>query len=367
MNNEKGEFIEVRSRKKRTPKGYKLYVSKKSLPEGGKKEDLIAAYKVAAKEEKGKHTKKFSPKALVPILLPLVLIGAVKGCTSENVKNAKMEVQTPKKIVQQINSEIYNVDSPYISMEGLVNAKGQEGMTANAIDGEKVLDGKYYNCDKQYSLETQASSGQVEFEKMQDEMNKNMEILTSSDANQFEKADAAKKALDINKKVQTIYKENLEFVEKQSEDFENSSKAFKDSNTDAEIKVVEATVNEYKNNLYLTDENVANLYQFVELNKEGYTINVGGEIDSRGDYQLTGDAVKEVDKEISGANAARYIIGNNNSKVDYKITRDDVKKVSKQVGMDSIAQKQFEEFKKYTKSPIQKNQSMEKGGKINER
>ena len=198
-------------------------------------------------------------------------------------------------------------------------------------------------------------------------MNKNMEILTSSDANQFEKADAAKKALDINKKVQTIYKENLEFVEKQSEDFENSSKSFKDSNTDAEIKVVEATVNEYKNNLYLTDENVANLYQFVELNKEGYTINVGGEIDSRGDYQLTGDAVKEVDKEISGANAARYIIGNNNSKVDYKITRDDVKKVSEQVGMDSIAQKQFEEFKKYTKSPIQKNQSMEKGVKINER
>ena len=125
--------------------------------------------------------------------------------------------------------------------------------------------------------------------------------------------------------------------------------------------------NEYKNNLYLTDENVANLYQFVELNKEGYTINVGGEIDSRGDYQLTGDAVKEVDKEISGANAARYIIGNNNSKVDYKITRDDVKKVSEQVGMDSIAQKQFEEFKKYTKSPIQKKQSMEKGGKINER
>ena len=133
------------------------------------------------------------------------------------------------------------------------------------------------------------------------------------------------------------------------------------------FKYLEMAVNEYKNNLYLTDENVANLYQFVELNKEGYTINVGGEIDSRGDYQLTGDAVKEVDKEISGANAARYIIGNNNSKVDYKITRDDVKKVSEQVGMDSIAQKQFEEFKKYTKSPIQKKQSMEKGGKINER
>lgn len=334
MRNQKEEYEEVRSRKRGTVRGYSIYVKKKDLPDGVKKEDLIAAYKVAARDEKGKGTKKFSPKALIPILLPLVLVGAVKGCTSKDVKDAKMDVQTTKKIVEQINSEIYNVDSPYVSMESLVNAKGQEGMTANAIDGDIVLDGKYYNCDKQYSLEKQASSGQAEFEQMKDEMDKNMEVLTSSDASQSEKAEAAKKALEINKKVQTIYKDNLEFVEKQSKDFEKSSKAFKDSNTDAEIKVVEATVNEYKNNLNLTDENVANLYQFVELNDAGYTIDVEGEADSRGDYQITGDAVKEV---------------------------------AEQVGLDDMAQKRFEEFQKFTKSPIQKSDNVKKGGEINER
>ena len=274
-----------------------LSVNVKDIPDGVEKDDLVVAFKLNANEEKEKGEKgKFKAKYLVPILVPLVLIGAIKGCT--NSKDVPVDIKTGETIVQQINGQYYDVESPYIFMEGVTNAAGQEGLTANELEDGNTLHGNYYDADEQFKNEEQASMGQDEFSQMEEEVNECMKTLTSSDASQQEKNEAAKKALDINQKIEKIYTDNLSFVEKEAKQFEESSEAFKDSHTDSEIDVIRATIDEYKENLGLTTSNVTMLAQIVELTEDGYSIDVKGESNQRGDYSISGEAIKKVAESV---------------------------------------------------------------------
>ena len=88
-----------------------MQVKAKDLPKGVDKNDLVVAFRVNAQEEKknDKETR-FKAKYLAPILIPLVLLGAVKGCqSSEPVpvhgerENLKMEAKNL--LLLKINSD----------------------------------------------------------------------------------------------------------------------------------------------------------------------------------------------------------------------------------------------------------------------
>lgn len=276
-------------------KGVTLTVKAKDIPEGVNKDDLVVAFEVNAKEEKSKDKKtKFKAKYLIPVVLPLLLIGAVKGCQSDN----PTPVQTPQKLIEQVDIQHYDIDSPYVFMEGTTNAKGQEGMTAKNLSDENDSSDKYYDEDKQFKDEERASSGQETFEHMETELDESMNILKDPQATPKQKAEAAKKALEIDMQIEQIYKDNLEFIESNAESFEESSKEFEDSNTEAEIKVIRETVDEYKENLGLTTENVTNMAQIVSLINEGYDIDVDMLENTRGDYTISGEAVKVIAEEV---------------------------------------------------------------------
>ena len=289
-------------------KKYNLQVKAKDLPEGVNKNDLVVAFRVNAQEEKknDKETR-FKARYLAPILIPLVLLGAVKGCQSSE----PVPVPEPKKIVEQIDFQYNDIDSPHIFMEAVTNAKGQEGMTAEKLNNdENMFEGKYYNSDQQFEDEKRASTGQEDFEKMEVELDECFEVLSNPQSTQEEKAEAAKNALNINMQIEKIYEDNLEFIENGGKSFEDSSNEFKDSNTEAEIKVIRATIDEYKENHALTTENVNNLAQIVMLTEEGYDIDVSMIENTRGDYSISGEAVKFIAEEVGLDKEAQEVYNN---------------------------------------------------------
>ena len=170
-------------------------------------------------------------------------------------------------------------------------------MTANIMSGENALDGTYYNNEEQTGFEKRASEGQQEFEQMEEQLEQSMQVLSSPEATAEEKTAAARVALGINKKIEEIYAENAEFVTGQADSFEKSTLAFEDQNTQAELDVMRTTIDEYKSNWGLTTQNIEALEQVVSLADNGYTLDITGEVDARGDYTITGEAVKEVAEE----------------------------------------------------------------------
>lgn len=305
------QLIIVDSKKRVESEKITLEVELKKLPKNISEDDLVAAIKVNCDNEKRKSenktknknknkNKKFKAKYFVPLLIPVVLAGAIKGCVNNSKDGVEDPNNTPsiQTIHKSINGHYYDTDSPYPYTEGLTNAVGQEGMTANAKQGYYIFDGKYYDANVQFENEERSSSGQEEFSRMEQEIDENMEILTSSDATEKEKYEAAKKVLDINRHIKEIYTDNLEFVEDEAEKFGKLSDTFKDTNTDAEKLVVKATVDKYKENLGLTNENITTMSQIVQLVDEGFSIEIRSEKSKRGDYTITGDAIKEVAEEV---------------------------------------------------------------------
>lgn len=269
------------------------------MPKGTNKDDLVAAVIVHAKEKEEevkekKQKPKFNAKYLIPILIPIIALGAFKGCTS-----TKKYIDT-----QPIHAIHYNIPSPDIYEVAAVNMKGQEGMTSNILNKQDAMDGEDYNAEQQFDDEKRASEEQQLFEQMEKQIDANMEILISKDSTQEEIAKAAKKLLEIDSKLNSIYVEDEAFVEEKADEFENASKRFPDSNTEAEISVVREIVEEYKANLGLTNTNVEMIMQIVQLSNDGYLVNVEGKENQRGDYFITGEAIKEFAKK-SDYNAAR--------------------------------------------------------------
>lgn len=308
----------LKGKGKNGPEIYELRVRSTDLPEGVEKKDLVAAFRANAekekkkKEEKAKETKDKKPddkkkivgRVGVLIATPLILIGSLKTCSEVRNRNGQVDPERPgvsdtvkdeeQSGTIKIDFTHYNVDSPYVSMEAVVNAAGQEGMTANRLEGSPAMSGSYYDSNEQYANEDKASMGQEEFEQMEQELSGCMETLTNPDATQEQKLNAAKRALEINQKIEGIYTENMDFVEGQAQAFIDSSEAFRDEHTEAEISVIRATVGEYKAQLGLTQSNVAELSKLCGLSEMGCKITVEGKEQARGDYQITGQAVGEM-------------------------------------------------------------------------
>ncbi len=251
----------------------------------------------AKKEKQENKEKKFDAKRLVPIVIvPLLLLSLAKGCSKE--------VDQPIFETIPINEIVYQVDNPYPILEGIVNSYGQEGMTANAMEGN-AFRGDHYISGQQADAEQRASEGTLGFEQMQDEIDKNLEILTNANTTQEEKETAAKRLLELSENARQEFLDNEEFAKTYAEKFEEASLAYKDSNTENEIITVDQMVENYMSELGLSNLNVEAIQNIVDAFEEGYELDLGGKELADGDFIITGEGVREV-AENEGVNPSAW-------------------------------------------------------------
>ena len=257
---------------------------------------IIAGVKQNGEEKKEKQTnkeKKFDAKRLVPIVIvPLLLLSLAKGCSKE--------VEQPIFESIPINEIVYQVDNPYPILEGIVNSYGQEGMTANALEGN-AFNGDHYVSTNQFEAEKRASEGTLGFEQMQEEIDENLEILTNANTTQEEKETAAKRLLELSENARQDFINNEEFAKTYAEKFAESSLAYKDSNTENEIITVDQMVENYMSELGLSNLNVEAIQNIVDAFEEGYELDLGGKELADGDFIITGEGIREV-AENEGVN-----------------------------------------------------------------
>ncbi len=261
---------------------------------------IIAGVKQNGEEKKEKQTnkeKKFDAKRLVPIVIvPLLLLSLAKGCSKE--------VEQPIFESIPINEIVYQVDNPYPILEGIVNSYGQEGMTANAMEGN-AFKGDHYISGQQADAEQRASEGTLGFEQMQDEIDKNLEILTNANTTQEEKETAAKRLLELSENARQEFLDNEEFAKTYAEKFEEASLAYKDSNSENEIITVDQMVENYMSELGLSSLNVEAIQNIVDAFEEGYELDLEGKELADGDFVITGDGIREV-AEKEGVNQSAW-------------------------------------------------------------
>ena len=261
---------------------------------------IIAGVKQNGEEKKEKQTnkeKKFDAKRLVPIVIvPLLLLSLARGCSKE--------VEQPIFESIPINEIVYQVDNPYPILEGIVNSYGQEGMTANAMEGN-AFRGDHYISGQQADAEQRASEGTLGFEQMQDEIDKNLEILTNANTTQEEKETAAKRLLELSENARQEFLDNEEFAKTYAEKFEEASLAYKDSNSENEIITVDQMVENYMSELGLSSLNVEAIQNIVDAFEEGYELDLEGKELADGDFVITGDGIREV-AEKEGVNQSAW-------------------------------------------------------------
>lgn len=294
------ELVELRSKleKVRSKDEVKLRVKLKELPEGAKPEDLIAAIEVNTrieekKSQQEKKKPKFKSKYLIPIILPLLLVGLglCRSCSKEPLPPTPDYATVMS--VKDIDLDYYGPDNPYVYLESLTNAAGQEGLTANLHEGTSWV-GNNYDCNQQFEDEKASSEGQQNFTQVAQQIDEQMDILLDANASQADKCDAARKLLEINQGLSSIFKDNIELAERKVAEFKSSSEAFEDLNTANEVAVIQQTLELYKDCAELCEENIVTMQQILTLDRDGYEIDIGGKENSRGDYKITGEAKKEV-------------------------------------------------------------------------
>lgn len=257
------------------------------------KDSLITAVRKNGEEakEEGKDKKtKFKAKYLIPILLVLMIPLIARSCGQTD---KTQDIQYTLKTVP-IDAIVYNIDNPYPEIEALVNSAGQEGMTANLLEGD-TFEGKHYSSNEQFQAESNAVSGVSEFEIMRAEIDSNMKILTAEESTQEQRYEAAKRLLELEQQAESIYKENESVAQEYAQRFKAASEAYRDSNTDKESMAIDIILEHYLSELGLSSANVAQLEEIVSLCEEGYELNISAaEQELDGDYKITGEAVKEV-------------------------------------------------------------------------
>ena len=258
---------------------------KKQIKEAEKKEKQqikkARSARIEEKFDKLINDKKFQKKAIATgIGVGIIIIAIpifVKGCNCSGIRNPDPEptsiVETteeptiepttePEEIEIKVREqepfdlEIYEIQNPYEILEGIVNSAGQEGLTANNIEGD-TFDGNLYNADEQFGAE-----------------------------------------------IEKIFNENQDFAEEYARRFEEASRAHEDSNTEKEVIAVTGMVENLKSELGLSSYNVSQLSMINQLLEQGYELDItSAEKDLRGTYEISGEAIREVMKKVNWKDA----------------------------------------------------------------
>lgn len=242
-------------------------------------------------EKEEKKVSKFKPKYLIPILIPVILALLAQSCHSfGNRKPTVEEIHVP------IDAIVYNVDNPGELTYNIRQELGQEGMTANGIEGSSFR-GEYYDWEEQAEVEKETSDETILIEDVKKQIETNMQIFIDENATQEQRYQAAKKLLELHTVIEQKFIENQAEVEQYSQETIDALEAYPDENTEAEKKVVEYNIEEYMQELGLAEFNVDEISQIVALMEAGYEITIESEKELDGDYQITGDAVKTIVKD----------------------------------------------------------------------
>jgi len=316
--------IEIPSHKKTDKeKGkIKLEVNQKNLPEGIEAKDLrVVATKIEEKiiengekekekaVEEGKKTG-FKAKYIIPIVLLLAIPVMLHTCSKENKHPLENDVtEDVTEQVEQIEDgsfeepivieenvpfeiEIADVKYPTESLWALVNAAGQEGLTANNIEGYGI-EGKTYSGNEHYEAESKSVANLHSFEQIKQEIDLNYQILQKEGATQEEIYNAAKTLLELNEQVEDIYQNNSDFAEEYANKFIEASEKHEDGNTVSEVEMAKRILENYKSELGLAESNVYAMQEVVKLCEDGFDIKITNiERNNRGDYTISGEGNK---------------------------------------------------------------------------
>ena len=239
-------------------------------------------------EEKGEKNFKRTGFVILPIVLVVSLLSHSCG------NDVKIITDT-----QQIAGIHY--ENEYIEeyLGAVTNYAGQEQMTRAALEGKNAFDkeNSAYSADQQFEAETKSSEGIEESKDIREEIQENLQILTNEKSTQQQIYNAAKKIKELNEKINLEYKYNQDLARQQVNKFEEASEAFKDSKTENEMAVINEILKDYKSQLGLTENNLSVMNTIIELCENGYEITLEGVKELDGDWQISGEAVREVVEE----------------------------------------------------------------------
>ena len=195
--------------------------------------------------------------------------------------------------------EFYDINNPYEILEGIINSAGQEGLTANNIEGDS-FEGNLYNANEQFEAENRASEGVEEFKQIKIEIYQNLQILTDPSKSNDDKKIAVQRLVKLNTEVETIFSKNEEFAEEYAKRFEEASRAFEDTNTEKEIIAVNGMVENFKSEIGLSSHNISEINLINQLLEQGYELDIkNAEKDLRGTWEISGEAIKDVIKKVN--------------------------------------------------------------------
>lgn len=241
---------------------------------------------------KEKKISKFNPKYLLPVALLALLPLLINSCNSFTNRGPEIEYD-----IVPLDTIVYNVDNPGTLTYNIRQVLGQEGMTANGIEGDSSFKGNYYDWEEQAEVEKETSAESILIEDVKEQIETNMQIFIDENATQEQRYQAAKKLLELHTIIEQKFIENQPEVEKYAEETVDALEAYPDENTESEKKVVEHNLEEYMQELGLSGFNVDEISQIVELMEAGYEITIESEKELDGDYQITGEAVKTIIKD----------------------------------------------------------------------
>jgi len=286
------------------------------------------------KEKAKKVLKKFAPLLIIPIIIPIILRGCegrddypnpdpipdeneIEETLPDNNPDPKPgendptpgnpdpipgdndptpDVPEPEiiRIEKEFTIDYYNLENPYLYMEALTNAVGQEGITANVLSYQAALHGDNYDCYEHFDDETRSSEGQSDFVKIEQQIAEKLEVIKDPNATSQEKSSAIDELLKMNSTVKEIYENNQKFVEEQAKKFEEHSTSFEDSNTSNEVAIINETVDEFNKGLKLVEENIASLSTLQQLYKDGYDLSFDISENARSDQRISVEGIREL-------------------------------------------------------------------------
>jgi len=263
-----------------------------------------------AEAKKGKGEKKFNKKLLLIIpCIAMVLPMVMKSCDGRLLKSIDDRTTTPTATAsesvkedvtvvtetKQIEATIYQIDYTEEALTALTGNAGQESATRAAQSGDGMFDeGPMYSAEEQFETEEQASGGIEQSIEIREQIALLMEVLTNQDSSQEDIYNAAKRITELMEQIDSKYRTNRSLAEQQAARFEEASIASKDSNTENEIKVVQAILQDYKDQLGLTANNINAMNMIIDLCEQGYEVKIQGIKNLRGDYTITGEAIKKM-------------------------------------------------------------------------
>lgn len=273
--------------KKDKKKGFVISIAPDEIPNGVKKEDIIAGYIVKNNEKEEKEKKTLNPKLFLigAVILPLfVCLGSCSNRTEH--------INTPFEVTY------YEMVSPQTYAFSSVGQEGQEEITNNVIEEGNSLEGSFYSAKEHAQKEDKSIEGHSEFKQDNSLIDEYMKILKDENSTSEQIEQAIRNIYVISQNVKDMYSEKEVLINNSLDNFEENARLNPDKRTSGEIEVANEIKKEYYKDFGLSAENVRVISDLVKRLDAGEEIKIDEvKQDLAGNYSISGESCKEVVKE----------------------------------------------------------------------